>query len=136
MDIIYIGRAKGENMANMYCEHEKEHLQAVARAKEHIFAGSDVEKICVVFRMLADPTRMKIVLALMQGEMCVYHLAEVANGTVSGVSHQLRVLRDNKIVKAKRFGKNVEYSIADNHVREIVKMGIEHLACSLGEEDA
>ena len=120
----------------MYCDREKEHSAAVLRAKENILAGSDVEKICVIFRMLADPTRMKIVFALMQGEMCVYHLAEVANGTVSGVSHQLRVLRDNKIVKAKRFGKNVEYSIADNHVREIVKMGIAHLACTLEEQDA
>ena len=120
-------------MPNMYCEHEKEHAASVGRAKEHILAGTDVEKICAVFRMLADPTRMKIVLALMQGEMCVYHLAEVSNSTVSGVSHQLRVLRDNKIVKAKRFGKNVEYSIADNHVREIVKIGVEHLTCTVEE---
>lgn len=120
-------------MANMYCDHEKEHQAAVQRARENILTGGDVEKICAVFRMLADPTRMKIVLALMQGEMCVYHLTEVADGTVSGVSHQLRVLRDNKIVKAKRYGKNVEYSIADEHVREIVKMGIEHLTCSMGD---
>lgn len=118
-------------MANMYCSHEREHEAAAQRAKENILAGGDVEKICVVFRMLADPTRMKIVLALMQGEMCVYHLAEVADGTVSSVSHQLRVLRDNKIVKAKRYGKNVEYSIADEHVRKIVKMGIEHLTCAM-----
>ena len=115
----------------MYCEHEKEHIAAAMRAKEKVMADSDVEKICGVFRMLADPTRMKIVLALLQGEMCVYHLAEVSGGTVSGVSHQLRVLRDNKIVKAKRFGKNVEYSIADDHVREIVEKGVEHLTCSL-----
>ena len=121
-------------MANMYCDREKEHSAAVLRAKENILAGSDVEKICVIFRMLADPTRMKIVLALMQGEMCVYHLAEVTNSTVSGVSHQLRVLRDNKIVKAKRFGKNVEYSIADEHVHEIVKKGIEHLTCASEDE--
>ena len=120
-------------MANMYCGHEKEHEAAMKRAQENILASEDVEKICAVFRMLADPTRMKIVLALMQGEMCVYHLAEVSDSTVSGVSHQLRVLRDNKIVKAKRFGKNVEYSIADEHVHKIVKMGIEHLACPMGK---
>ena len=120
-------------MPNMYCDHEREHELAMQRARENVLSGSDVEKICAVFRMLADPTRMKIVLALMQGEMCVYHLAEVSDSTVSGVSHQLRVLRDNKIVKAKRFGKNVEYSIADDHVREIVKIGIEHLTCSTEE---
>ena len=116
-------------MSNMYCEHEKEHQAALERAKQQILSAADVAKISAVFRMLSEPTRMRIVLALMNGEMCVYHLAEATNSTVSGVSHQLRILRDNKIVKAKRFGKNVEYSIADDHVREIVKMGIEHLAC-------
>ena len=73
---------------------------------------------------------MKIVLALLEGEMCVYHIAEVCDATVSGVSHQLRILRDNQVVKAKRYGKNVEYSIADEHVHEIIKMGIKHSTCN------
>ena len=120
-------------MANIYCDHEKEHQASVQRAKEGILAGSDVEKVCKLFHLLSDPGRLKIVFALMNGEMCVYHLTEVCGGSVSGVSHQLRVLRDNGIVKAKRLGKNVEYSIADNHVREIVEMGIEHLQCALEE---
>lgn len=120
-------------MANLYCDHEKEHEAAMQRAKEGILSTQDTEKMCAVFRMLADPTRLKIVFALLHGEMCVYHLAEMSDSTVSGVSHQLRVLRDNKIVKAKRYGKNVEYSIADEHVREIVELGIKHLACAIEE---
>ncbi len=116
-------------MPNMYCNHQKEHERAVQRAKENVLNTSDVEKICVVFRVLSDTTRMKIVQALMQGEMCVYHLAEVADSTVSGVSHHLRILRDNNIVKAKRYGKNVEYSIADEHIHKIVRMSIDHLTC-------
>lgn len=112
-----------------YCEHEKKHLLSAQRAKEGILATADVEQICRIFRMLSDPTRMKIVLALLEGEMCVYHLAEVCDATVSGVSHQLRILRDNKVVKAKRYGKNVEYSIADEHVHKIVEMGIQHSSC-------
>ncbi len=116
-------------MANMYCDREHEHQVAAQRAKEGILAGEDVEKVCKIFHLLADPGRLKIVLALMNGEMCVYHLTEICDGTVSGVSHQLRVLRDNGIVRAKRMGKNVEYSISDNHVREIVHMGIAHLKC-------
>lgn len=114
---------------NIYCEHEKEHELSAQRAKEGILLTADVEKICRIFRMLSDPTRMKIVLALLEGEMCVYHLAEVCDATVSGVSHQLRILRDNGVVKAKRFGKNVEYSIADKHVHKIVEMGIKHSTC-------
>lgn len=116
-------------MPNMYCDHQKEHEAAVQRAKENILAVSDVEKICAVFRVLADPTRMGVLTALMQGEMCVYHLAEVTDSTVSSISHHLRILRDNNIVKAKRYGKNVEYSIADEHIHKIVRMGIDHLTC-------
>ena len=111
------------------CGKEKEHELTVQRAKEGIMNSADVEKLCTVFRMLADSTRMKIVLALMNGEMCVYHLTEVCDGTQSGVSHQLRVLRDNKIVKAKRLGQTMEYSIIDEHVREMVEIAIRHLAC-------
>ena len=116
-------------MAKIPCEHEEKHLLAAQRAKEGILITADVEQICQIFRILSDPTRMKIVLALLEGEMCVYHLAEVCDATVSGVSHQLRILRDNKVVKAKRYGKNVEYSIADEHVHEIIKMGIKHSMC-------
>ncbi len=116
-------------MANRNCDREKEHLAAVERAKEGMFSESDVGKIGKIFQLLSDPGRLKIVLALMNGDMCVYHLTEVSGGTVSGVSHQLRNLRDNGIVKAKRLGKNIEYSIADEHVREIVKTGMAHLHC-------
>ena len=116
-------------MPNMYCDHQKEHEAAVQRAKENILAVSDVEKICAVFRVLADPTRMGVLTALMQGEMCVYHLTEVCDATQSSVSHQLRILRDNNIVRARRLGQNVEYSLADAHIREIVELGKAHLLC-------
>lgn len=116
-------------MPDMYCDHKKEHEKAILRAKEGILSLSDTQKIGEIFRVLADPTRLRIVLALLHGEMCVYHLAEVCDGTHSAISHQLRVLRDNKIVKAKRYGKNVEYSLADEHVYEIVTLAVKHLAC-------
>ena len=116
-------------MEKIYCDREKEHLASVQRAKEGILSSNEVEKMCKIFRLLAEPSRMKLVLALLNGEMCVYHLTEVCGGTVSAVSHQLRILRDNGIVKAKRYGKNVEYSIADGHVENIISMGIAHLHC-------
>ncbi len=109
------------------CEREGRHALAAQRAKEQPLG--DGERISAIFRVLGDPTRMKIVLALMQGEMCVYHLAEVTGGTVSGVSHQLRVLREHQIVRTNRLGKNIEYAIADEHIREIVTMGIAHAHC-------
>ncbi len=121
-------------MANIYCSKEKEHQAAVKRAKENILASEDVENLCKAFRLLGDPTRMKIVLALMKGKMCVYHLAELSDSTVSGVSHQLRILRDAKIVKTQRFARNVEYAIADEHVRKIVNMALKHMACEVEAE--
>lgn len=109
--------------------NEKEHSAMAQRAKERILALTDIEEMCVIYKMLADPTRLRIVLALMQGELCVYHIAEACSGTVSAVSHQLRVLRDNRIVKARRLGKNIEYSLIDEHVSQIVEIGLEHLHC-------
>ena len=117
-------------MTKNNCGHLQEHEAAVLRAKEGILNHSDVEKVCRIFHLLSDTNRLKIVLALLDNELCVYHLTEICGGTQSAVSHQLRILRDNHIVKARRIGKNVEYSIADNHVRSIVEMGILHLQCA------
>ena len=111
------------------CGHEQQHSITARRAKERILGSAEAESICSIFRILADSTRMKIVLGLLEGDMCVYHLTEVCDGTQSGVSHQLRVLRDNNIVKAKRIGQTVEYSRADNHVRKLIEISIAHLAC-------
>ncbi len=113
----------------MACEREELHGDAALRAKKNRLSDGDTERLCGVFRMLAEPSRMKIVLALMEGQMCVYHLAEVTEGSVSAVSHQLKLLREEKIVKAVRLGKNMEYSIADEHVLQIVKMALAHLPC-------
>ncbi len=117
-------------MESMYLDKEKEHDAAAKRAKEGVLATADVEKVAKVFQILAEPNRLSLVLALLKGSMCVYHLTKVCGCTASGVSHQLRILRENGIVKAKRFGKFMEYSIADGHIREIVEMGVAHLACA------
>jgi ArsR family transcriptional regulator len=98
--------------------------------KKNFHPREDIEKVCQIFHLLSDCTRFKIVQVLSQGSFCVGHLLEVCEGSPSAISHQLRVLRDNGIIKAKRFGKNVEYSIVDEHIQKIVEMGIEHLNCS------
>ncbi len=116
-------------MAKMDCDRERAHAITVQRAKEKVLAAMEVERVAKIFRLLAEPARLKIVLALLEGEMCVYHLLEVCDGTYSGVSHQLRILKDNNIVVSEKRGKNVEYSIADAHVKEIVEKGVAHLNC-------
>ncbi|MBE7067924.1 MAG: helix-turn-helix transcriptional regulator [Clostridiales bacterium] len=117
-------------MAKGFCEREKEHTISMQRAKEGILSDTEARKVCKLFALLSDANRLKIVLALLNGDMCVYHLTEVCGGTQSAVSHQLRILRDNGIVKSKRLGQNVEYSIADTHISELVRTGVYHaLVC-------
>lgn len=108
----------------------KEHEMIVARAKEGILSSSDVEKVSKIFHLLSEPSRLKIVLALLNGELCVFHLTDVCESTQSAVSHQLRILRDNHIVKGRRKGKFVEYSLADQHIKGIIEMGVQHLQCA------
>ena len=80
-----------------------------------------------LFRIFADSTRIKILYVLFEAEMCVCDIAALLNMTQSAISHQLRVLKQAKLVKFRREGKTVFYSLADDHVRTIIGMGMEHL---------
>jgi DNA-binding transcriptional ArsR family regulator len=86
-------------------------------------AGSLAE----LFKTLGDATRVKILFALMQRELCVCDVAVVIGMTESAVSHQLRVLRNQKLVKYRREGKSLYYSLADGHVEKLFKQGLEHV---------
>lgn len=92
-------------------------------------APERAERICDVFRMLSEPSRLKIVLSLLGGELCVYHILEAVGGTQSALSHQLRVLKDNRVLRARREGQNVYYSLADEHVRQMLSIGLQHSEC-------
>ncbi len=81
-----------------------------------------------IFRVLGDSTRIKIILALLSEEKCVYHLADAVGMSQSAVSHQLRVLKSARLVKARREGKNIVYSLDDGHIEGLVGQGLEHVA--------
>ena len=80
-----------------------------------------------LFRMFADSTRVRILYSLLQGEVPVNELAGSLNITASAVSHQLRILKDSRLIRSRRDGKGILYSLADDHVKTILNMGIEHL---------
>ncbi len=80
-----------------------------------------------LFRMFADSTRVRILYAIMDRELGVTEIATALNMTTSAISHQLRILKDAKLVGARRDGKAILYSLADDHVRTILSMGMEHL---------
>lgn len=79
------------------------------------------------FKVFADSTRMKIIYALMEKELCVCDIATIVGTTQSAISHQLRVLKQSKLVKFRKEGKEVFYSLDDEHIAEIVKKGREHI---------
>ncbi len=80
-----------------------------------------------LFKVFADTTRIKILYALMQKELCVAEIAQLVNATQSAVSHQLRILKQAHLVKFQRDGKNVNYSLADDHVYTVLAQGMNHI---------
>ena len=103
----------------------------IIKIKEAILRSNDVlEELADLYKVFGDSTRVKILTALTQSEMCVSEISEFLEITQSAVSHQLRVLKTSGLVKIKRSGKNIYYSLADEHVGTIIDCGMEHL---LGE---
>ena len=85
-------------------------------------------KLAELFKILGDPTRLKIVELLLENEMCVNHIAETMGMGQSAISHQLRVLRQARLVTYRKEGKTAFYSLNDNHVEGLVRMGMEHVS--------
>ena len=81
-----------------------------------------------LFKVFGDSTRIRILFVLFEQDVCVCDLAETLNMTQSAISHQLKILKQNKLVKGRREGKSVFYSLADDHVRTIIEQGIDHIA--------
>ena len=80
-----------------------------------------------LFKIFGDSTRIRILYVLFESEMCVCDIAEVLNMTQSAISHQLRLLKQAKLVSNRREGKTVYYALADDHVRTIINQGMEHI---------
>lgn len=99
---------------------------AVARATDALPARHDRDALVDIFAALADPTRASIVLALASGPLCVCDIADVAGVTQSAASHQLRVLRLLDLVAFERQGKRAVYRLADDHVRQLLDVGLSH----------
>jgi len=101
--------------------------EAVAFVQKRALPSQTIERVSRLFSALSDPTRLKILHALtITKELCVCDLAAIAELSVSAVSHQLRLLRDRDLVHARRDGRMVYYSLADDHVSTLMGTGIEH----------
>ena len=86
-----------------------------------------IDHLAELFKGFADPTRVHILYLLAEGELCVSDIAEQVELSQSAISHQLRILKQMQLIKFRREGKNIVYSLADEHVKTILQMGLEHV---------
>lgn len=114
-------------MEELLCENTVIHQEVVEEVKSEMLEDSKIFDLAEVFKVFGDSTRMKIICALLKSELCVCDIAAITNSTVSAISHQLRILKNAKLVKFRKVGKVVYYEIADSHVSEIFMKGLEHI---------
>jgi DNA-binding transcriptional ArsR family regulator len=109
------------------CQVRAIHEGSVDRAKASALPGGEVDRLARLFKVLGDPTRTRILRALRGGELCVCDISHVLGMSVSSVSHQLRVLRQLDLVRPRKEGKIVFYTLADPHVLALHETALEHL---------
>lgn len=109
------------------CEHTHVHSDVVGMVHNHMPDENELYDLAELFKVFGDSTRIRILYVLFEAEMCVCDLAEALDMTQSAISHQLKVLKQSKLVKARRDGKQVFYSLADEHVRHIIAQGMDHI---------
>lgn len=114
-------------MEENLCEISAIHEDVIKRVKKTIPEDGLIYDLAEFFKVFADSTRMKIIYALLENELCVCDIANIVNTTQSAISHQLKILRQSKLVKFRKEGKVVYYSLDDDHISQIVKKGREHI---------
>ena len=109
------------------CEFLQVHQDVVDEVIKRMPDEDLLMDLSELFKVFGDSTRIKILYVLLESDMCVCDLAQILNMTQSAISHQLRILKQSKLVKNRREGKTVIYSLADGHVRSSISQGMEHV---------
>ena len=109
------------------CESHEVHKDLLKIVNEKLPSETELDELAELFKVFGDSTRIRILFVLFEAEVCVCDLAEALGMTQSAISHQLRILKQNKLVKNRREGKSIFYSLADEHVRTIIAQGCEHI---------
>ena len=109
------------------CETEFVHKELLEKVSEKMPDETELYDLSELFKVFGDSTRIRILFVLFEAEVCVCDLAEALSMTQSAISHQLRILKQSKLVKSRREGKSVFYSLADEHVKTIIAQGLEHI---------
>lgn len=109
------------------CDYINVHQDLVKAVLESLPDETELYDLAELFKVFGDTTRIRILYVLFQSEMCVCDLAQMLGMGQSAVSHQLKILKNNRLVKSRREGKTIFYSLSDGHVRTIIDQGFEHL---------
>lgn len=110
-----------------HCDEECTHPDVIARIMAKMPEEEQIYDLAELFKVFGDSTRMRILFVLFESEMCVCDIAGLLGMTQSAISHQLRILKQNRLVRSRRQGKEVYYALSDDHVRAIVEKGFEHI---------
>jgi ArsR family transcriptional regulator len=109
------------------CDSTEIHESLLQIVNEKMPQEEELYNLAELFKVFGDSTRIRILFVLFEAEVCVCDLAKALNMTQSAISHQLRILKQNKLVKNRREGKSIFYSLADDHVRTIIAQGLDHI---------
>lgn len=104
------------------------HQHTVEQVLNEMPGDEDLYDLAELFKVFGDSTRIKILYALFEAELCVCDIAQLLGLTQSAVSHQLRILKTSRLVKPRKEGKTVFYALSDDHVRKIIAQGMEHIS--------
>ena len=113
-------------MIGTHCDCKPKNIELVQEVKDKIPAFDEIMNLSDFFKVMGDSTRLQLLLSLQQSEMCVSDLANVLDMTKSAVSHQLKALRLSKLIKSRKEGKTVYYSLDDEHIEKILGMACDH----------
>ena len=109
------------------CETSEIHPEQIAAARSRLPEEDTLFALADLYKIFGDSTRLRILYVLFDTELCVCDIAELLGMTVSAISHQLRVLKQSRLIKYRKVGKSVFYSLADDHVHTILGQGMEHI---------
>ena len=116
-----------EERKDEVCDGFEVHEDLLKIVNETLPEETELYDLAELFKVFGDSTRIRILFVLFEAEVCVCDLAKALNMTQSAISHQLRILKQNKLVRSRREGKSIFYSLADDHVRTIINQGREHI---------
>lgn len=109
------------------CDNKEIHTDLLKQVRDTLPEENQLYDLAELFKTFGDSTRIRILFVLFEAEVCVCDIAEALHMTQSAISHQLRILKQSKLIKSRRDGKSIFYSLADEHVKTIIAQGMDHV---------